>query len=164
MKRAALLLALFLCLPVSAQALSCIAPDPVADYIAADQSPDLWVLVTGRLTFDETRLPKTDWAQQDRTPPETAIPARLRGHSLGPDGFATGFDRSVTLRVTCAGPWCGGARSGERYLAFLRKAPEGFVLFAHACPTMLYARPDDALLERMHSCFRGGPCTPQSNF
>ena len=43
-----------------ALALSCVRPDAVRDFLEADASSDVWIVVEGVLTFDEAALPTPD--------------------------------------------------------------------------------------------------------
>ena len=142
-----------------ALSLSCAPADPASDYLRAEESADVWIVVEGRLDFDAKALPKRDLA--DTTGPgDTDIKARLTGMSLSEAGFARPFDRDITLRVLCFGPWCGGAEPGKRYLAFLKREAGGYVLPASPCPTMYYPDPSDETLSIIETCFSGGPCKP----
>ncbi|WP_421905643.1 hypothetical protein [Mameliella sp.] len=141
-----------------ALALSCRPADPVRDFKAAEESGDRWGVAVGRLDFDEGRLPKVDWARQGRVPPETDLRAQFIGHSLDMDGFDTVFQANVTLRVFCFGPWCAQPKSGARYLAFIKHENGKRVLQADPCGSWLYPNPQRRDLDRVHSCFAGGPC------
>lgn len=154
-----ILAALFCLIAGPALALSCLPPDPVRDFIQADEAEDIWIVVEGRLNFDSSRLPEQDLARND-APPETDIPARLEGLSLGPDGFSRAFDRDITLRVLCFGPWCGGAEAGRDYLGFLKREGDGYVAFADPCGNRLYAEPTDAMRDALTRCMRGDVCQP----
>ena len=70
-----------------ALALSCLPWGPQDAYLEADAAVASYVVVQGRLSFDESLLPKTDWEHQETTPRETRIPARVRGQALQRGGF-----------------------------------------------------------------------------
>jgi|GEM_PF-319731 len=158
-----------------AHALSCLPHDVARTYEQAAQSDKTYIVVHGTLTFDESRLPKTDWQNQQKTPPDTLIPARLEGKSLTRKGFVARFSRPIMFNVQCLGPWCASAKSGTDYLAFLRRtgAPSGlgatgqsasgvsYQLDINACGGMGFAAPSEEVLETVVDCFRGGPCKPQ---
>ena len=129
------------------------------DFVQADEAEDIWIVVEGRLSFDPARLPVQDLSRQD-APPETDIPARLKGRSLSPEGFVRPFARDVTLRVLCFGPWCGGAGDGEDYIAFLKRDGAGYIAFADPCGNRLYPEPTEAMRKALAQCMRGGPCEP----
>jgi hypothetical protein len=118
------------------------------------------IAVLGRLRFDATRLPRTDWQDQAATPPVTRLPARLSGHRLGPAGEGPPFDRAITLDIRCLGPWCPQVRSGGRYLAFLTGDEGGPVLVLDPCGGMAIADPSPEVLDRLRACLAGGACTP----
>ncbi|MBV2359679.1 hypothetical protein KUH32_07830 [Thalassococcus sp. CAU 1522] len=143
-----------------ADALSCIRPDAARDFQQAVASEDIWIVVNGVLRVDETLLPRTDWQRQQDMPPQTDIPARLTGKSLGPGGFTRDFDRAVTLRALCFGPWCGAVADGTEYLAFLKREGTGYVMFADPCGGNSHREPTDDLRRTVAHCFQGKPCTP----
>ncbi len=144
-----------------ALSLSCLPADLARDYQRAAEDDAAWIVVTGKLTFDEKALPKVDMDRQQETPPETDIPARIAGGSLSAEGFTRAFSRDITLRVLCLGPWCGGAQSGGDVLAFLKQEGEDYVAMASPCPGMLYADPTPDMLATVTTCFNGGDCTPK---
>ncbi|WP_246175770.1 hypothetical protein [Roseovarius bejariae] len=158
-----------------AHALSCLPHDVARTYEQAAQSDDTYIVVHGTLTFDESRLPKTDWQNQQKTPPNTLIPARLEGQALTRKGFVAPFTRPITFNVQCLGPWCASAESGTPYLAFLRRTDgqsgagtsgssdtgNSYQLDINACGGMGFAEPSEQALETVVQCFRGGPCKPQ---
>ena len=84
-----------------AVALSCMAPDVAHTFTELNNQPETYVVVHGTLSFDEGRLPVTDWDNQEATPQETPIPARLSGRSLTQDGFTAPFYRTITLNAVC---------------------------------------------------------------
>lgn len=145
------------CLAGPALALSCLAPDVMRSYAEAAASEKEYVVVHGTLSFDEAQLPPEDLLQNDK-PPETDIPARLSGTYLTEAGFEETFDRPVTLRALCLGPWCGRPASGSDYLAFLEKAGDGFLLEINPCGGFEFADPDTAMLDKVAQCFRTGDC------
>ncbi|MCE0506092.1 hypothetical protein LR948_12040 [Roseivivax sp. GX 12232] len=135
--------------------------DVARDYLMAEADNDLWVVVTGVLTFDEARLPKEDLGTEGKAA-STDIPARLTGQSLGPDGFARAFDRDIVLRAICLGPWCGRTESGLRHLVFLEQQGADYVAQLSPCPAGLYPEPDPEDLARVTTCFTGGRCAPEA--
>lgn len=148
-------------LAAPALALSCLPPDVARTYKQAEEAEAAYVVVLGRLTFDESRLPEVDMARQQDTPPETLIPARIAGKSLSRAGFGTAFDREITLNARCFGPWCAGARSGTEYLAFLERTERGYVLSLDPCGGFGFAEPRAEMIERVIGCFRGETCEPK---
>lgn len=160
----ALALALTCALASQAQALSCMAPDPIQDFQAAQSSDDRWSAVVGRLDFDENRLPSVALKDQFRKKAPTDLRAQFIGESLGPDGFATPFQGNVTLRVTCIAAWCAQPQSGQRYLAYLRHEGGKRLVLAEPCGQWLYPDPAPRLLDAVHACFAGGPCEAGQQF
>lgn len=78
-----------ICAPLPALALSCIEPSVSRGFHAASAAPQSYVVIRGRLSFDEGKLPK---AMTDLAPPKrTDIPARISGKSLSMAGFIQSF-------------------------------------------------------------------------
>ncbi|MFP7674752.1 hypothetical protein ACG74X_15495 [Marivita sp. S0852] len=133
-------------------------PNDIArDFNRAAASEDAYIIVKGDVVFDETALPKRDFTDQSRTRPQTDIPAWFDGYSLTQEGFTRRFQRDIVLRVTCTGPWCGGASKGA-YLAFLKRENDSFVMMAMPCGGMSYKNPTPEHESRVLSCFRGEGC------
>ena len=164
MIRRALIVAAFAALPGAGHALSCLPHDVAAVFHQVHGSPDIYIGAYGKLTFDSERLPVVDWEHQETTPPQTAVPARLRGHALSADGFKIPFDRRVMLHVQCAGPWCAQPVSGAMYMGFLKSGQSGYSLTIGPCGGDAFADPDAASLETARQCFAGGPCVPNTDF
>ena len=143
-----------------ATALSCLPHDAAATYQRLDAAEDAYVAVHGTLDFDAAALPQTDWADQRATPPETRIPARLRGKALGQDGFTHSFDAAVTLVVKCFGPWCAQPPVGAEVVAFVQQDAEGPVLTVDPCGGDAFFDPAPEVLETVKQCFKGGACAP----
>lgn len=157
-----LLLALALSVLASpALALSCLPPDVARSYTEAAAAEQSYIVVRGTLAFDETQLPEVDLAHQDQTPPSTDIAARLTGQSLSQSGFEREFDRPITLRALCFGPWCGRAVSGTETLAFLEKTGDGYALSITPCGGFDFPEPTEAMLDKVVECFQGGSCKPE---
>ena len=155
-----ILCALLIGLANPAHALSCMRPDPVQDFLEADASDEVWIVVDGELSFDESRLPHPDPIMLNVSPPQTNIPARLAGKSLSGQGFERDFRADITLRVLCFGRWCGGAVNKARYLAFLKRESNGYVMIANPCGTRVYSDPQLAIKKTLTDCMRGAPCEP----
>ena len=118
MRRALTCLAIILAQP--ALALSCLPADIARDFNRAAQSDDSYIVVRGDLFFDETELPGHMDLDATAQREGREIAGWLKGKSLTRDGFTKTFERDVVLRVSCIGPWCGGAAKGP-YLTFLRQ-------------------------------------------
>lgn len=121
-------------------------------------SPEGYLAVHGKLTFDTTRLPVTDWENQGATPALTRIPARIKGKSLTRKGFKNRFNRKITLELHCAGPWCASARSGKTALTFLKQTDQGYTLTIAPCAANAFFDPDRAALEQTKDCYLNGNC------
>ncbi|WP_246557472.1 hypothetical protein [Roseovarius nubinhibens] len=142
-----------------ALALSCLPHDVTDSYTQAAEAEASYVVVHGRLVFDETRLPKVDMSNQAATPESTRIPALISGKSLSKQGFERRFEAPISLDIECAGPWCAGAKSGIDYLAFLRVEPDGsYALALNPCGGQGFGEPSQEQLDQILACHTGGPC------
>lgn len=153
------LLGIVLALAASpALALSCLPYGVTDAYHAAADAAERYVIVTGTLQFDPGLLPKVDMARQDETPPSTLIPGRITGHSLDRRGFLQPFSQPITLDVQCYGPWCAGLKPNTRYLTFLQKQEDGYLLASNPCGGFAFGTPSSEMLRQVQSCFNKGPC------
>lgn len=159
--RTAMLMALSLSLPGPAVALSCLAPDVARTFQKLDRAEERYIAVHGVLTFDDTKLPKTDMQDQASTPESTPLPAKLTGQSLSAEGFTTQFDKAITLDVRCFGPWCAGAASGAEILGFVELRDGGPVLTLDPCNSTSFPEPEEAMLSTAVRCMQGGVCKPE---
>ncbi len=152
-------LAFFLALfaPMPALALSCLAPSIERSYAQFDAAEETYVVVHGRLTLDMSKLPK-GMTTNPPPPRMTHVSGKLRGSSLNASGFALPFEREVMLEVTCLGPWCGDAKSGEDVLAFVRKDANGYALRISPCGGTSFGEPSRAMLKRVTQCFTKKNC------
>ncbi|MEO0773457.1 MAG: hypothetical protein AAFZ04_09780 [Pseudomonadota bacterium] len=150
--------ALLSCMAGPALALSCMAPDVAQTFKALDDAPESFVVVHGKLTFDETLLPVTDWDNQEATPPSTPIPARLTGKSLTHGGFTAPFDHDITFDAVCFGPWCVSAASGSDVMAFVEYTGGEYVFGLGPCYFTGFFNPKRATLNQAAACFRGEAC------
>lgn len=154
-------LALLLALAATeASALSCRVADAGAAFDRASASPSRYAVVNGRAEFDRTLLPHFRYKDPaTEAPPSTAIPARVHGQALDTNGFLTPFDRTVTLDVSCLGPWCGTLAPGEPYLMFLELRGDTYALALGPCGDFAFADPKPETLDRIARCFQlGGTC------
>ena len=154
----ALLTALALCLPSPALALSCMPYDAVLAYHDAAKSDDSYVVVLGDLTFDDGKLPVTDWEHQQDTPPDTLFQGTLTGHSLTHDGFTAPFDRTIRINVQCFGPWCSSLTPDIDYLTFLKQTDSGYLLEVNPCGGFAFGTPSQQVTDQIAACFRGERC------
>lgn len=145
----------------AAQALSCMPHDVAAIYREAADSPDRFMIVLGEMRFDKGLLPETDLSSQTETPPDTYIPATLTGQALTRAGFTHPYSEEIVLNAQCYGPWCAGATSGTRYLAFVnldRDTPEVTI---SPCGGFAFATPTPEMEKQVLQCHNGGACEPK---
>lgn len=157
---AAPLVAAFLAVPSAGFALSCMPYNAIAAYKDAATSDDSYVVVHGKLTFDESKLPKVDWNRQDEVKPDNHLTGRIDGQSLTKAGFTAQFVRDIDINVMCAGPWCAGLSDGADYLVYLKKVGDGYLLENNPCGGFAFQDPDDDTLSKVTACIQGKRCDP----
>ncbi|MFV1496994.1 hypothetical protein VWZ88_09485 [Phaeobacter sp. JH20_36] len=145
-----------------ASALSCLPWGPSDAYLEAVKSDKNYVVVEGKLSFDETALPKPPQDNPNDAPPRSLIPARINGKVMTPDGFSKDVDLDITLELLCFGPWCAGAADGVDYLAFLEQRAGDYVLRMDPCGGFGFGGTDGAAREEVLACHAGTSCTPWS--
>lgn len=146
--------------PAQAMALSCVRPTVERSFAQAQASDDYYVVVRGRLTFDESKIPKTQLNSND-APELTKIPATMSGSSLSQAGFKTPFDRKITIELRCFGPWCGSAVSGSEYLGFMKNTASGYALSIDPCQSQVFPEPTPQMLDAVTDCLNGAACSPK---
>lgn len=161
MMRAALLSVMGLALASPATALSCLPHDLARTFERVDAASETYFAVHGTLDFDASLLPEVDMANQQSTPDETRIPARISGEALGRVGFNRPLEGPVTLIVKCFGPWCAQPPADGPVLAFLRQDADGVSLTVDPCGGDAFFDPAPEMLDKAHRCFTGGDCTPK---
>ncbi|OAN78536.1 hypothetical protein A8B82_09185 [Sulfitobacter sp. EhC04] len=155
MRFVALMLAL--CAPLPALALSCVAPSVERTFHEVNEAKDEYVVVHGRLTLDQRKLP-SDGSTQSNPPKMTLVPATLSGTSLSASGFHTPFDKDIMLEVACFGPWCGSVANGADVLAFVRRDGGQYALGINPCGGHVFTPVQPAQLKQVRQCFTGGAC------
>ncbi|WP_121631191.1 hypothetical protein [Tropicibacter alexandrii] len=146
MRLLAMMLALF---AAPAWSLSCMRPDLVEAFKEVQADSAEWVIVRGRFSFDESRLP------EPMSGKDTTLPARIDGKALSRKGFTTPFADDVSVHVTCSGPWCGTLGAGVSYIAFLRKTGDDYTTVASACPSSLFFHAGKPAEKALTACLRG---------
>ena len=144
-----------------AQALSCLPHDVAATYRQAAESEDRFMIVLGEMRFDEGLLPETNLANQGDAPPDTRIPARLKGQALTQRGFLHPYDAEIVLNAQCFGPWCAGPVSGMRYLAFVNLDAETPEVTVTPCGGFAFGEPTREMETQVIQCHTGQACEPK---
>ncbi|MEP1519226.1 hypothetical protein [Ascidiaceihabitans sp.] len=152
-------IAFLICLvaPLPAMALSCARPSVERSYGQAAKADESYVVVKGRLTFDESKLPKAN-TQTQTAPKRTVIKARFQGHALSGADFSTSFNAALNYEVRCLVVWCGGGQSGEEIIAFVQKTPSGYTLEMGPCGGWAFPATRKNTMAVL-SCARGSTCT-----
>lgn len=156
-----LLLVIWLVMPQSALALSCLPHNAISAFLDADRSTKSYVAVLGRLSFDASKTPKPDQSRQRLPEPDNFLSGRISGHSLTQSGFDAPFDRAIDINLKCMGPWCARLRNGQEQLVYLERTDGRYLLVSDPCGGYAFATPDPATLDKVRSCMRGEACDPE---
>lgn len=148
MIRLALLLAL---LAGPAAALSCLPPDPVRLYQFAEQSPDRYVMLKGRIIGDDIELPR----QNSKIPARTTV--RVEGLGLSATGFDAPADREITLELSCLSVWCAAPPEEGELIMALKLEGETRVLAIDPCGGNAIPWSEDGE-KRLLDCYLDGTC------
>ncbi|KAA9006139.1 hypothetical protein [Histidinibacterium aquaticum] len=144
-----------------AAALSCLVPDPARRFAEAQASETEYAVLNGTFTFDQSRMPEAMLGEAPPAAPEP-VQARFSGNVLTPEGFTQGYEGTVSLIPSCAGPWCGTLESPAQALSFVEVTDEGLTLRIDACRTDVFTDPSRETLVRIVSCMQGAGCEPLS--
>ncbi|HGG04792.1 MAG TPA: hypothetical protein ENK28_04985 [Aliiroseovarius sp.] len=155
---AAVLLSALTAGPVAA--LSCMPYAPQQAFQDASTSPDPYVIVHGKLSFNPADLPKGFDERGGGPTEETLFTASMVGFSLTAAGFNNRFIRNIKVHAACAGPWCATLETGEDYLLFLKKVGQNYLLEITPCPGFSFLNPSAEVLNDIHQCLLGEACTP----
>lgn len=150
-------LAVLICLPLQAAALSCLTPSVTRSFHQFNNAPETYLIVRGRLTLDMRKLPKNRFTG---TPPPklTVVDARLVGKSMTSNGFSVPFDNAVSLEVACFGPWCGGAQNGDDIIAFVKREAGTYSIAINPCGGAVFSAADPSHKTSLKKCLSGGDC------
>ena len=137
--------------------LSCLAPSVQRSFHQYQQAEETYLVVRGRMTFDEKLLPRNRFGGQE-PPHMTFVPGHLTGKSLSQVGFKVPFQHDVVLEVACFGPWCGAAKDGGEVLAFVRVEDGRYALDINPCGGAVFPEPRPDLIDDVFACFKGQVC------
>ncbi len=156
-----ILLAAFLSAAVAGQAhaLSCLRPTVAATFAEASASEATYVLAVGRVSLmpGET-VPSTGDDPNDRRGYEVA--ARFDGQLASPTGFDADAAFPLTVRVECAGAWCGGVPVAQRMLVFVERGEDVNVLVEGPCPFWTFAATPE-IVAQARACLAGEVCAAE---
>jgi hypothetical protein len=141
-----------------AAALTCAPVDPIQGFRDAQAAPETYHVLHGELSFDPGDMPQGGTAEDPEPSPEP-VAARFSGFALGLEGFTRAVEAPVTLRPTCAGPWCGSIAPGT-WLLFAQVAEAGYVVEIGPCGGAAFDQVPEATLGALAACLRGEACGP----
>ena len=137
-----------------AQALSCLRPDPVNSFLAANESPETYVILRGRVAEAEILIPPV--VGKDQSHP---VPGWFIGQALTSTGFDQPLETPVTVQVLCAGPWCGSMLPEEDLIIFATLTDGVYEIQAGPCDGAAF-QPSPETEALLLSCFQGAACVP----
>ena len=142
-------------LPGQAVALSCMAWDARTVYRNAAEAEDRFVIALG--SFQRSG-PDQVTGSNPGGPEPYGYPARFTGNLASRSGLRTPADFQVDMRVNCIASWCGAApQDGRQMLVFLQVDDNrNYTLDLDACPFWAVAEPEQAALDQITQCMRGG--------
>lgn len=155
------LLLLAACLAATeATALTCVPPDALQSFRMADEAPESYVVLHGRLSFDQAQMPDGSeippGAAETRLAP---VPAQFEGFALSLSGFTRPVRAPVLLQPLCLGQFCGSIGPGEDWLLFAQASGNGqYTVTVDPCGQWAFDRAPQATLDALASCIRGGAC------
>ena len=155
------LLLLAACLTATeALALSCVPPDPLQSFRMAHEAPETYVVLRGRLSFDQAQMPDASevppGAAETRLDP---IQASFEGFALGLSGFTRPVSAPVLLQPLCFGQFCGSISPGEDWLLFAQASGSGqYTVTVDPCGQWAFDRAPQATLDALAACIHSGAC------
>ncbi|KCV82645.1 hypothetical protein ATO10_06871 [Actibacterium atlanticum] len=151
--------ALALC-ATQAQALSCVPADPVASYVKARDSEEVYVVVRGSLS-GRPDLPAPDLS--DNAPESSLYTSHFQGYRIATNGFTVLFETRVEVTELCFAVWCAHVPDQDDAVMFLRQTetPAGWALIEGPCGGNVFSNPSDEMIKDLTRCARGGPCEPE---
>ena len=152
------LLALCSLAATEAAALSCLPADPMRDFQEAQDAPESYHILHGRLSFDPSLMPQRVSNDPGVTP--NPVDAQFDGFALGPEGFTTPVEAEVVLQSTCAGPYCGTFGPGEALL-FAEITEAGYLVRIGPCSGGAFDQVNQDTLDGLAACLRGEGCGPE---
>ncbi|MBU2992463.1 hypothetical protein Q4555_08865 [Octadecabacter sp. 1_MG-2023] len=133
-------------------ALSCMPPDVAQTFQWASEAEESYAVLLGKFSFD---APPQQPVSNDAQPQE--VVASFTGQGLAENGFAPTTPTTVTLRTSCAGPWCGGFPNPDsEMLAFVALTDDGYLLTMGPCGGSTFGVDAAPIVE---ACMRGEVCT-----
>lgn len=149
----------FIALPAPAFSLSCLVPNFAETYNRIAAAPEVYLLAEGRFVVKD-RLPRIpEPGEITSRAPDITASMGFAGRHLGvqTDGE---LDVDVTVRVECAGPWCGRfPAQNARMLVFLERGEDGSLSMSKSpCPGDTKRDPSDEEIRALRSCMEKGRC------
>ena len=144
-----------------AAALTCVPADPITTFRMAQEAPESYVVLYGRLDFDSGAMRDgTDIVSPGaaETPLEP-VPARFGGFALTPEGFTRPVQGQVSLQPICFSQWCGSIGPGDDWLLFAQSTTAGtFQVGINPCGVWAFEGVSLVTLDVRAGCLRGENC------
>lgn len=156
--KALLIAAVLATVPMAAAALSCKPPSVQAAFLKAQADAGRFVIVQGQLDLEKGQVSPT---RKLKAPRKTkVVRGQLTGSSLSAKGFATPYNKPVSVVLACYGPWCAQVKQGAQVLAFVEVTGRGNVIAMNPCGGYLFHSPSRKMLRDVQGCFAGKSCKP----
>ena len=141
------------------QALSCLPTDPVTTFAAMTAESEGFILLHGTLDFDTSTLPA--FIETDPMPAPAPIDVIFTGTELTATGESAVMTIPATLQITCAGPWCGTATSGQEAVIFAAGDTDAMDVFVGPCGGQVFYDPTPETIAALAACLQGGACSAE---
>ena len=143
-------------LATDALALSCMAPSVAQSYAWADAADEAYVVLYGGFMFG---TPPSNDTGDINAPLVVDVDASFVGHALTRDGFQPINPLDLTVRLDCAGPWCGALPDDSGVmLAFVEQSDDGLLLTLGPCGGSLFSRVSREDFNTVEACMKQGAC------
>ncbi|WP_322892002.1 MULTISPECIES: hypothetical protein [unclassified Yoonia] len=141
------------------QALSCLPTDAVTTFSAMTAESEGFILLHGTLDFDTSTLPA--FIETEPTPAPAPIDATFTGTELITTGESAVMTIPATLQITCAGPWCGTASSGQEAVIFAAGDTDAIDVFVGPCGGQVFYDPTPEMIAALTTCLQDGACSAE---
>ena len=142
--------------PVPVAALSCLAPDPVRAFAAANDAPEFYMAVIGRFSGGPGPRPEGAMNGESRS-----YIVQFDGRPISRNGLEAAMTGPVEIVETCLAAWCPEFPVDVQVLTFMQVDAQGRPLKVEidACYGNVFTDPTVEQLQLVQGCFASGDCT-----
>ncbi len=150
--------------PVAADALSCMRPNPLRGFNTAFEAEETYVMVRGSLRPVGPLPDNPQVRVEDQAKPFEPVTAtyEFEGHMLGPNGRGRDMSAKVEVSVTCLAVWCGGfpEKFDDALMYLARDKDQSLHLDLGPCPSeRVFENPTPALISTLQNCWQSEGCS-----